>query len=97
MVDETPMLLSNNIVIRIASKRLYATFYVDTMRSLYELKVPSQMLELCEPYRHKDFHAYVGKASVTIVNVKEEQAEELTEKLRSFLTNPDNLEPRLKR
>ena len=97
MVEETPILLSNNIVIRITSKRLYTTFYVDTLRSIYELKAPSQMLELCGSYRHKDFHAHVGKASVTIVNVKNEHVEELTQKLIEFLTNPDNLEPSLKR
>ena len=95
MVEETPILLSNNIVIRRAPKRLYVTFYIDTLRSTYELKAPSQMLSLCEPYRHKDFHAYVGKTSVTIVNVKSELAEELTLKLTEFLTNLDNLKPRL--
>ena len=97
MVERNPTLLPNGIVIRIASKRLYATFYIDTLRSPYELKVPSQMLELCSPYRHKDFHAYVGKASVRIVNAKNEHVEELTQKLIEFLTNLDNLELHPKR
>ena len=97
MVERNPILLSNNIVIRIDSKRLYATFYIDTGRSLYELKAPGRLSELCEPYRHKEFHIYAGKTSVTIVNVKEAHAEELTLKLTEFLTNPNNLEPRLTR
>jgi len=97
MVEENPILLSNNIVIRITSKRLYATLYIDTWRSLYDLKTPSQLLELCKPYRHKEFRAYVGKTGVMIVNVKKEHVDELTQKLTKFLTDSDNLKPCPKR
>jgi hypothetical protein len=91
MVEETSLLLSNEVVIRISSKRLYSTFYIDTLRSQFELKEPSRLLDLCRPYRHKDFHIYLGKVSVTIVNIMRDRADELTKKLKEFLTETNNL------